>query len=67
MATSQLKNYNGVVLVPNRQSRVIQAKNLEAAKAQMKKQHGPETDESGNKRWVCGLAVQSMTGHTVKP
>lgn len=63
MATSQLKEYNGVVFLPERQSEVIRAKSLEAAKAQMKKKHGPERDGEV-RRWVCGLAPQSMTGHS---
>lgn len=66
MATSQLKEYNGVVFLPERANEVIRAKNLEAAKAQMKKKHGPEKDGTTT-RWVCGLAPQALTGHAVRP
>lgn len=63
----KLKEYNGVVFTgPERVSEVIRARNLEAAKTQMKKKHGPEKDAKTNStRWVCGLAPQSLTGHAV--
>lgn len=58
MTKSQLKEFNGVVLVPERSSQVIRARDLDAAKAQMEKQHGPEFDGEV-KRWVCGLTPDS--------
>jgi hypothetical protein len=60
------REYNGVVFGPQRSSEVIRARSLEGAKAQMKKKHGAETDESGVRRWVCGLAPQSFTGRPAK-
>lgn len=65
MTTAQLKEYNGVVFLPERATEVIKAKSLDAAKAQMKKRHGAEK-EGTTTRWVCGLAPQSLTGHPAK-
>lgn len=64
MAAPRVREYNGVVLGPKGSSEVILAKDLATAKAVMKKKHGPE-EEDGAKRWVCGLAPQSVTGHSV--
>lgn len=64
--TREMKEYNGVMLEGKRESETIQAPDLAAAKKEMTKRRGPE-QEGQTRRWVCGLAPQSMTGHPVKP
>lgn len=65
MTTSQMKEYNGVVFNDKRETVVIRAKNLDAAKAQMRKKYGQER-EGDVTHWVCGLAPASLTGHPTR-
>lgn len=65
MATA-MQEYNGVRFGDEKESRVIQARSIEAAKKEMEKLYGPEKAEDGSTRWVCGLAPKSMTGHDVR-